>query len=249
MSPAPGTAAPSRRPRRGREDVLAAATALFHERGHDATSMSDIAGRLGVTKAALYRHVRGRAEVLREVTGPVRAALRSLPAVGAAGDGRSPVAELTGLLDALARAAAADPVRHAVFWGVGGTPSPDAADAGCRAVVAGRLAQLLARAAARGETARDLDPAVTAQLLLGAVVGTAVSTTLAAAGEGDGEGEREGEREGARESPGDRRQPGGGPGAGGSPPAVDVPLDVSLNGLLDVLLDGLLRQTCGPRRT
>ncbi len=180
--------------------------------------MSDIADRLGVTKAALYRHVRGRAEVLREVTGPVRAHLRSLPAVSAAADGRSPVAELTELLDALARAAAADPVRHAVFWGVGATPSPDAADAVCRASVAGRLAHLLARAAGRGETRCDLGPSVTARLLVGAVVGTAAG--------GADEGEVFGGRQG----------PGGEPGAEGSPSVVDV------------LLDGLLRPPAGPRR-
>ncbi len=165
--------------------------------------MSDIADRLGVTKAALYRHVRGRAEVLREVTGPVRARLRSLPAVSAAGGGRSPVTELAELLDALARAAAADPVRHAVFWGVGGPPSPDAADAECRASVAGRLVRLLTRAADRGETRCDLDPSITARLLMGAVVGTAVGTVVGTATGAEGEV----------------------PAAGGSPSVVDILLD------------------------
>ncbi|WP_330241511.1 TetR/AcrR family transcriptional regulator [Streptomyces sp. NBC_00525] len=196
-----------------------AATALFHERGHDATSMSDIADRLGVTKAALYRHVRGRAEVLREVTRPVRARLRSLSSVSASGDGRSPAAELADVLDALALAAAADPARHAVFWGVGGTPSPDAEDAVCRESMIARLAQLLARAVHRGETRCDLDPSVTARLLVGAVVGTA------AGGRGT-------------EDPfGTRRDPDGESAAGRSPSAVDL------------LLDALLRSPAGPRRT
>ena len=39
-----------------RERILHAALALFAQRGYAGTSMSDIAGALGLSKAALYRH-------------------------------------------------------------------------------------------------------------------------------------------------------------------------------------------------
>ncbi|MEU7905564.1 TetR/AcrR family transcriptional regulator [Actinoplanes sp. NPDC049118] len=66
----PESAAPSVRPRRGRPGhdlgaVLAAAVRLFNERGYEATSMDDVAKRLGITKSSLYHHVAGKQELLR----------------------------------------------------------------------------------------------------------------------------------------------------------------------------------------
>lgn len=46
------------------DSVLAAAVALFAERGYDATSMSDIAQALGIKKASLYHHVGGKEALL-----------------------------------------------------------------------------------------------------------------------------------------------------------------------------------------
>ena len=58
------------RPRRGRpgydrEQVLAAAVQLFNEQGYDATSVADVAARLGLTKSALYHHFSSKEELLR----------------------------------------------------------------------------------------------------------------------------------------------------------------------------------------
>jgi AcrR family transcriptional regulator len=58
------------RPKRGRPGhdlgaVLAAAVKLFNERGYEATSMDDVAKRLGITKSSLYHHVTGKQELLR----------------------------------------------------------------------------------------------------------------------------------------------------------------------------------------
>lgn len=58
------------RPRRGRPGhdlgaVLAAAVRLFNERGYEATSMDDLAKRLGITKSSIYHHVSGKQELLR----------------------------------------------------------------------------------------------------------------------------------------------------------------------------------------
>jgi AcrR family transcriptional regulator len=57
-------------PRRGRpgnslEQLLDAAVAVFNERGYEAASMEDVAGRLGVTKSAIYHHVPSKVELLR----------------------------------------------------------------------------------------------------------------------------------------------------------------------------------------
>ena len=58
---------PGRRGRPGHslDTLLAAAVALFDERGYEATSMDELAARLGVTKSAIYHHVPSKVELLR----------------------------------------------------------------------------------------------------------------------------------------------------------------------------------------
>jgi AcrR family transcriptional regulator len=58
------------RVRRGRpghslDSLLDVAVAVFNERGYDATSMEELATRLGVTKSAIYHHVSSKVELLR----------------------------------------------------------------------------------------------------------------------------------------------------------------------------------------
>jgi AcrR family transcriptional regulator len=58
---------PARRGRPGHslDTLLDAAVALFNERGYEATSVDEVAGRLGVTKSAVYHHVPSKVELLR----------------------------------------------------------------------------------------------------------------------------------------------------------------------------------------
>ncbi|PZF97937.1 TetR family transcriptional regulator [Micromonospora deserti] len=70
-----------------RERILAVAAALFAERGYRATSMQEIADRVGITKAALYYHFAAKEDVLHELTGPVLDELeQGLNEAEAAGD-------------------------------------------------------------------------------------------------------------------------------------------------------------------
>ena len=61
------TVAPARRGRPGHslDTLLDAAVALFNERGYEATSVDEVATRLGVTKSAIYHHVPSKVELLR----------------------------------------------------------------------------------------------------------------------------------------------------------------------------------------
>ncbi|GAB1640390.1 TetR/AcrR family transcriptional regulator [Krasilnikovia sp. MM14-A1259] len=64
------TARAGARPRRGRpghdqDAVLTAAVQLFNERGYEATSMGELAERLGITKSSIYHHVSSKQELLR----------------------------------------------------------------------------------------------------------------------------------------------------------------------------------------
>ena len=59
--------APARRGRPGHslDSLLDVAVAAFNERGFEATSMEELAARLGVTKSAIYHHVPSKVELLR----------------------------------------------------------------------------------------------------------------------------------------------------------------------------------------
>ena len=84
------------RPRRGRpgydrEQVLAVAVQLFNEQGYDATSVADVAARLGLTKSALYHHFASKEELLRRALDAALDALedvldRTLARPGSASD-------------------------------------------------------------------------------------------------------------------------------------------------------------------
>jgi len=57
------TTGAKRRPYR-RDEILAAATKLFHERGYHATGMDDIGAELGISGPAIYRHFKGKEQIL-----------------------------------------------------------------------------------------------------------------------------------------------------------------------------------------
>jgi AcrR family transcriptional regulator len=63
------TADPARlrrgRPGHSLDSLLDIAVAVFNERGYDATSMDELAARLGITKSAIYHHVPSKVELLR----------------------------------------------------------------------------------------------------------------------------------------------------------------------------------------
>lgn len=60
-------AGPARRGRPGhdRADIIRAGVQLFNEQGYEATSVSDLTGRLGLTKSALYHHVDSKEQILQ----------------------------------------------------------------------------------------------------------------------------------------------------------------------------------------
>jgi AcrR family transcriptional regulator len=55
-----------RRPQR-RDQILAAAVGLFHERGYHATGMDDIGAIAGITGPGIYRHFRNKEEILETI--------------------------------------------------------------------------------------------------------------------------------------------------------------------------------------
>jgi len=60
-----------------KEDIIEAASRLFSEYTYLGTSMSDIAKKLNITKAALYYHFRSKAEIYRKVLDRIFSELKS----------------------------------------------------------------------------------------------------------------------------------------------------------------------------
>ncbi|MPZ80833.1 MAG: TetR family transcriptional regulator [Actinophytocola sp.] len=74
------------RPTGTRERILAAAEQLFVERGYHATTLQQVADRVGITKPALYYHFASKADVLGNLLDPMIAELeRVLADADAAG--------------------------------------------------------------------------------------------------------------------------------------------------------------------
>ncbi len=53
--------------RNTKEQILLAALRLFARDGYEAVSVSDIAGELGITKGALYRHYAGKRDIFESI--------------------------------------------------------------------------------------------------------------------------------------------------------------------------------------
>jgi AcrR family transcriptional regulator len=68
-----------RRARVSREDVLRASRDAFAERGYDGTTLAQIAGRLGVSPAALLRHAPGKRELFTAAMAPPATAADPFP--------------------------------------------------------------------------------------------------------------------------------------------------------------------------
>jgi AcrR family transcriptional regulator len=85
------------RPPRGdtRQRIQAVALELFAEQGYEKTSLREIAGRLDVTKAALYYHFKSKEDIVRSFTEDYVTDLDALIAWGAA---QPPTEETRGLL-------------------------------------------------------------------------------------------------------------------------------------------------------
>ena len=165
---------PARRPRgrpgHDREAVLRQAIALFNERGYDATSVSDLAAALGVTKSAVYHHFPSKESLLA-------AALdEALEGLTAAVDGAAETTSDGSAYDRL-RASVAGAVRILIahlpavtlLLRVRGNTEVEQSALKRRRQIDARLAEIVRRAAADGDLRTDLDPELVSRLVFGMV--------------------------------------------------------------------------------
>jgi AcrR family transcriptional regulator len=166
------TADPARlrrgRPGHSLDSLLDIAVAVFNERGYDATSMDELATRLGVTKSAIYHHVSSKVELLRLALDRALDALFAVTEEPGATTGPA-----IDRLEHVVRGSVRVLTEHLPFVTLllrvrGNSPVEEAALKRRREF--DRIVTDLVRAAEEeGDVRPDVDPAVTSRLLFGSV--------------------------------------------------------------------------------
>ena len=166
------TADPARlrrgRPGHSLDSLLDIAVAVFNERGYDATSMDELATRLGITKSAIYHHVSSKVELLRLALDRALDALFAVTAEPGATSGPA-IDRLEHVVRGSVRVLTEQlPFVTLLLRVRGNSPVEEAALRRRREF--DRIVTDLVRAAEEeGDVRPDVDPAVTSRLLFGTV--------------------------------------------------------------------------------
>ncbi|RBY79794.1 TetR family transcriptional regulator [Geodermatophilus sp. TF02-6] len=165
------TAAPAvRRGRPGHslESLLPVAVELFNERGFEATSMDELAGRLGVTKSAIYHHVRSKEELLRLAVDRALDALFAVTREPGATRGRA-IDRLEHVVRGSVRVLAAELPSVTLLLRVRGNSAVEQAALQRRREFDRLVTDLVRAAGEEGGMRPDVAPAVAGRLLFGTV--------------------------------------------------------------------------------
>jgi len=164
------TATTGRRGRPGHslDTLLDVAVAVFIERGFEATSMDELAARLGVTKSAIYHHVPSKVELLRLALDRALDALFAVTEEPQATTGRA-IDRLEHVVRGSVRVLAAELPFVTLLLRVRGNSEVERAALQRRREFDRIVTALVAEAEAAGDVRPDVDPAVTSKLLFGTV--------------------------------------------------------------------------------
>ena len=166
------TADPART-RRGRpghslDSLLDVAVAVFNERGYDATSMEELATRLGVTKSAIYHHVSSKVELLRLALDRALDALFAVTEEPGATTGPA-IDRLEHVVRGSVRVLAAELPFVTLLLRVRGNSPVEQAALQRRRRFDRVVTNLVRAAEEEGDVRPDVDPAITSRLLFGTV--------------------------------------------------------------------------------
>jgi AcrR family transcriptional regulator len=161
---------PARRGRPGHslDSLLDVAVAVFNERGYEATSMEEVAARLGVTKSAIYHHVPGKGELLRLALDRALDALFAVTGEPAATSGPA-IDRLEHVVRGSVRVLVAELPFVTLLLRVRGNTDVERAALARRREFDRIVSDLVAEAEREGGVRPDVDPVVTARLLFGTV--------------------------------------------------------------------------------
>lgn len=156
------------RPGHSLESLLDVAVTVFNERGYDATSMDELAVRLGITKSAIYHHVPSKVELLRLALDRALDALFAVTEEPAATSGPA-IDRLEYVVRGSVRVLAAELPFVTLLLRVRGNSDVEQAALQRRREFDRIVTDLVRAAEEEGDVRPDVDPAVTSRLLFGAV--------------------------------------------------------------------------------
>jgi AcrR family transcriptional regulator len=164
------TATAGRRGRPGHslDSLLDVAVAVFIERGFEATSMDELATRLGVTKSAIYHHVPSKVELLRLALDRALDALFAVTEEPGATTGRA-IDRLEHVVRGSVRVLAAELPFVSLLLRVRGNSEVERAALQRRREFDRVVTALVRAAEEEGDVRPDVDPAITSRLLFGTV--------------------------------------------------------------------------------
>lgn len=162
-----------RTPRRGRpghslDSLLDVAVDVFNERGYDATSMEELAARLGVTKSAIYHHVSSKVELLRLALDRALDALFAVTEEPGATTGPA-IDRLEHVVRGSVRVLAAELPFVTLLLRVRGNSPVEQVALQRRREFDHIVTDLVRAAEDEGDVRPDVDPAITSRLLFGTV--------------------------------------------------------------------------------
>jgi AcrR family transcriptional regulator len=162
--------APARRGRPGHslDSLLDAAVVLFNERGYEATSMDELAARLGVTKSAIYHHVPSKVELLRLALDRALDALFALTVETGATTGPA-IDRLEYVVRGSVRVLAAELPFVTLLLRLRGNSEVERTALQRRREFDRTVTGLVRAAEHEGDVRADVDPAVISRLLFGTV--------------------------------------------------------------------------------
>ncbi len=161
---------PGRRGRPGHsvDSLLDGAVALFNERGYEATSMDELAARLGVTKSAIYHHVPSKVELLRLALDRALDALFAVTRESAATTGPA-IARLEHVVRGSVRVLAAELPFVTLLLRLRGNTDVERTALQRRREFDRIVTGLVRAAEHEGDVRTDVDPALVSRLLFGTV--------------------------------------------------------------------------------
>jgi AcrR family transcriptional regulator len=163
-----GAAVRRGRPGHSVDTLLGVAVEVFNERGYDATSMDELALRLGVTKSAIYHHVPSKVELLRLALDRALDALFAVTEEPGATGGPA-IDRLEHVVRGSIHVLAAELPFVTLLLRVRGNSDVERAALARRRDFDRIVTGLVRAAEEEGDVRPDLDPAVTSRLLFGTV--------------------------------------------------------------------------------
>jgi AcrR family transcriptional regulator len=144
--------------------IVDATLAVVAEKGFEGTTVHHVASRAGIPKSTLYRRFASRDDLLRTVATEI---IGQHPDVTDTGSLRGDLIALIGLL-----VEAVERRRNIVQLGIAAVNNPDLQPIVIElySVMVDSMAELLERAAARGDLRSDIDPGRVLEMLAGQVV-------------------------------------------------------------------------------